>query len=187
MAVIWIHVELASYLSPERSTHQCRYRTGAVSVVADEQHSKSLNVSAVSMSQRTWEASRRGFSNFIGTRYIECGTFFLGNQLLDRGCSRCLEESFRAKHTVRRVWECFGRNEMRWTVRERDALKELLAAHADMERLTDEIMDARERRRDAARRLIEMGRGTSWIARHLDVSPQAVDAFLKYKQRKSQQ
>ncbi|OBB08965.1 LuxR family transcriptional regulator [Mycolicibacterium fortuitum] len=56
-----------------------------------------------------------------------------------------------------------------------------------MERLTGEIMDARERRRDAARRLIDMGRGTSWIARHLDVSPQAVDAFLKYKQRKSQQ
>ncbi|CPR56841.1 Uncharacterised protein [Mycobacteroides abscessus subsp. abscessus] len=76
---------------------------------------------------------------------------------------------------------------MRWTVRERDVLKELLAAHADMERLTGEIMDARERRRDAARRLIDMGRGTSWIARHLDVSPQAVDAFLKYKQRKSQQ
>ncbi|MDG5769407.1 hypothetical protein [Mycolicibacterium fortuitum] len=98
-----------------------------------------------------------------------------------------LEESFRAKKTVLRVWQCFGRDDVRWTVRERDVLKELLAAHADMERLTGEIMDARERRRDAARRLIDMGRGTSWIARHLDVSPQAVDAFLKYKQRKSQQ
>lgn len=63
------------------------------------------------------------------------------------------------------------------------ALAELLAAHADMERLTAEISVARRRRRDAARRLIGLGRGTSWIARQLGVTPQAVDGFLKYQER----
>ncbi|ORA10952.1 LuxR family transcriptional regulator [Mycobacterium arosiense] len=66
---------------------------------------------------------------------------------------------------------------------ERRALGELLAAHADMERLTAEIGAARERRRDAARRLISLGRGTSWIARQLGVTAQAVDGFIKYQER----
>jgi hypothetical protein len=63
------------------------------------------------------------------------------------------------------------------------ALAELLAAHADMERLTAEIAVVRQRRRDAARRLIDLGRGTTWIARQLGVTPQAVDGFLKYQER----
>lgn len=66
---------------------------------------------------------------------------------------------------------------------ERRALGELLAAHAEMERLTAEIGAVRERRRDAARRLIALGRGTSWIARQLGVSAQAVDGFVKYQER----
>ncbi|WP_136246263.1 LuxR family transcriptional regulator [Mycobacterium intracellulare] len=66
---------------------------------------------------------------------------------------------------------------------ERRALRELLAAHADMERLTAEISAARQRRRDAARRLIALGRGTSWIARQLGVTAQAVDGFVKYQER----
>ena len=66
---------------------------------------------------------------------------------------------------------------------EQAALAELLAAHAEMERLTAEIGAARQRRRDAARRLIEFGRGTSWIARQLGVTAQAVDGFLKYQER----
>jgi antirestriction protein ArdC len=64
---------------------------------------------------------------------------------------------------------------------ETSAVHELVTAHADMERLTADLSAARERRRAAARRLIELGHGTSWIARQLDVSPQAVDSFLKYK------
>jgi hypothetical protein len=70
------------------------------------------------------------------------------------------------------------------SVDESSALDDLITAHADMERLAEEIAEARERRRDAARRLIEFGRGPSWIARQLGVTPQAVDGFLKYKQRK---
>lgn len=66
---------------------------------------------------------------------------------------------------------------------ERRALGELLAAHAEMEHLTAQIGAARERRRDAARRLIALGRGTSWIARQLGVTAQAVDGFIKYQER----
>lgn len=66
---------------------------------------------------------------------------------------------------------------------ESDAINSLLAAHADMERLTAELAAARERRRQAARRLVELGRGISWIAKQLGVTPQAVDGFLKYKDR----
>jgi hypothetical protein len=69
-------------------------------------------------------------------------------------------------------------------VNEGQALDNLIAAHADLERLTKEISDVRERRREAARQLIELGRGPSWIARQLGVTPQAVDGFLKYKERK---
>ncbi|MBX9978050.1 MULTISPECIES: LuxR family transcriptional regulator [Mycobacterium] len=49
--------------------------------------------------------------------------------------------------------------------------------------LTDELTDARERRRTAAQRLIDGGRGTTWIAAQLGVTKQAVDGFVKYKQR----
>ena len=63
------------------------------------------------------------------------------------------------------------------------ALDELLAAHADLERLTTEAGVARQRRRDAARRLLGFGRGTSWIARQLGVTAQAVDSFLRYQER----
>ena len=64
------------------------------------------------------------------------------------------------------------------------ALAELVRAHADLARLSDESADARERRREAARRLVESGRGTTWIAAQLGVTKQAVDGFLKYKDRK---
>ncbi|WP_254427624.1 hypothetical protein [Mycolicibacterium conceptionense] len=72
------------------------------------------------------------------------------------------------------------------SVDESRVLDDLIAAHADLERLTAEIGEVRERRRKAARELIELGRGPSWIARQLGVTPQAVDGFLKYKERKQQ-
>lgn len=68
---------------------------------------------------------------------------------------------------------------------EGDALEELVRAHNDLERLTDEIADARERRRTAARCLIDAGHGTTWIAGQLGVTKQAVDGFVKYKERKA--
>jgi hypothetical protein len=69
-------------------------------------------------------------------------------------------------------------------VDESEALAELVRAHADLERLTDEAADARERRRQAAQHLVAAGRGTTWIATQLGVTKQAVDGFLKYKERK---
>jgi hypothetical protein len=72
-------------------------------------------------------------------------------------------------------------------VDENSALDDLLAAHAEMERLTVELAEARERRRIAARWLIDRGFGTTWIARQLGVTPQAVDGFVKYKDRQHRQ
>lgn len=69
---------------------------------------------------------------------------------------------------------------------EGDALAELVRAHADLESLTKKSAEARERRRRAARRLVEAGHGTTWIAAQLGVTKQAVDGFLKYKERKRQ-
>ncbi len=67
---------------------------------------------------------------------------------------------------------------------ESEALAELVRAHADLERLTGEAADARERRRRAAQQLVAAGRGTTWIAAQLGVTKQAVDGFLRYKERK---
>jgi hypothetical protein len=72
-------------------------------------------------------------------------------------------------------------------VDENNALDDLLAAHADMQRLTAELAEARERRRVAARWLMDRGFGTSRIARQLGVTPQAVDGFVKYKDRQHRQ
>jgi hypothetical protein len=69
-------------------------------------------------------------------------------------------------------------------VDEDEALAELVRAHADLARLAQESAEARERRRQAARRLVECGRGTTWIAAQLGVTKQAVDGFLRYKERK---
>lgn len=65
-----------------------------------------------------------------------------------------------------------------------EALAELVRAHADLERVTEESADARERRRRAARRLLDTGHSMTWIAAQLGVTRQAVDGFLKYKDRK---
>jgi hypothetical protein len=70
-------------------------------------------------------------------------------------------------------------------VGESDALDDLVRAHEDLQRLTGELADARERRRLAAQRLIDSGRSLAWIAGRLGVTRQAVDGFLKYKDRKN--
>lgn len=66
-----------------------------------------------------------------------------------------------------------------------EALAELLRAHADLNRLTAESADARERRRQAARRLLDAGYTMSRIAAELGVTRQAVEGFLKYKARRA--
>lgn len=69
---------------------------------------------------------------------------------------------------------------------EAKALASLKAAHDDIDRLDRQLQAARERRRDAARRLVDQGRSLAWIADQLDISRQAVDSFLKYQQRRQQ-
>jgi len=63
-------------------------------------------------------------------------------------------------------------------------VEELRRAHAELVRLTGELAEARERRRQSARRLVEAGYGPSWIAQQLGVTRQAVDGFLRYKERR---
>jgi hypothetical protein len=65
-----------------------------------------------------------------------------------------------------------------------EALAELVRAHADLQRLSEESADARERRRQAGRRLVAAGYGPTWIAEQLGVTKQAVDGFLRYEERK---
>lgn len=57
-------------------------------------------------------------------------------------------------------------------------------AHSDLQRLNEESADARERRRQAARRLVEAGYGPTWIGGQLGASKRAVDGFLRYAGRK---
>lgn len=65
-----------------------------------------------------------------------------------------------------------------------DALVELIRAHADLQRLNAESANARQRRRQAARRLVDVGFGPTWIAEQLGVTKQAVDSFLRSGERK---
>jgi hypothetical protein len=70
-------------------------------------------------------------------------------------------------------------------VSEDELVRELRAAHADQERLDAELAAARQRRREAAAGLRSLGRSMNWIARQIGVTQQAVDGFLKYKERRS--
>ncbi|SLH39237.1 hypothetical protein [Mycobacteroides abscessus] len=66
-----------------------------------------------------------------------------------------------------------------------DVVNELITAHEDMKSLTDQMADARERRRNSARTLIDkFGLEMVYVAQLLGVTKQAVDSFLQYKTRK---
>jgi hypothetical protein len=69
---------------------------------------------------------------------------------------------------------------------EEELVRELQAAHADQERLDAELAAARQRRREAAAGLRSLGRSMNWIASQIGVTQQAVDGFLKYKERHRQ-
>jgi hypothetical protein len=66
---------------------------------------------------------------------------------------------------------------------EEELVRELRAAHADQECLDAELAAARQRRREAAAGLRSLGRSMNWIAGQIGVTQQAVDGFLKYKER----
>jgi len=68
---------------------------------------------------------------------------------------------------------------------EDELVRDLRAAHADQERLDAELAAARQRRREAAAGLRGLGKSMNWIAGQIGVTQQAVDGFLKYKERRS--
>lgn len=63
-------------------------------------------------------------------------------------------------------------------------LARLLAAHQDTEKHTDLLAQARQRRREAAAQLHDDGHSFKWIGDQLGLSAQAVESFLKYRQRR---
>ena len=67
---------------------------------------------------------------------------------------------------------------------EEELVRELRAAHADQKRAAAEGAAARQRRREAAEGLRALGRPMSWIADQIGVTQQAVDGFMKYKERR---
>lgn len=67
---------------------------------------------------------------------------------------------------------------------EEELVRELRAAHEDQKRAAAEGAAARQRRREAAEGLRTLGRPMSWIAAQIGVTQQAVDGFLKYKERR---
>lgn len=68
---------------------------------------------------------------------------------------------------------------------EDELVAEFKAAHAETVRLDKKLAAARERRRAAGVKLRASGRGTSWMARLVGVTPQAVDSFLNYHERQT--
>lgn len=63
-------------------------------------------------------------------------------------------------------------------------LASLLDAHKDTQEHTELLAQARQRRREAAGRLHDAGYSFGWIGAQLGVSAQAVESFLKYRQRR---
>lgn len=58
------------------------------------------------------------------------------------------------------------------------------AAHQETERQTRALAAARQRRRELAVRLYEAGCSYRWIGEQIGVTPQAVEGFIKYHQRR---
>lgn len=63
-------------------------------------------------------------------------------------------------------------------------LARLLAAHKDTVEHTALLAQDRQRRREAAAELHDAGHSFKWIGDQLGLSAQAVESFLKYRQRR---
>ncbi|MBO0879684.1 MAG: LuxR family transcriptional regulator [Mycobacterium sp.] len=60
---------------------------------------------------------------------------------------------------------------------------ELRAAHEDIPRRQADLVEARQRRRDAAVKLRESGRSYAWIGEQIGVSAQAIEGSVKLRDR----
>lgn len=65
-----------------------------------------------------------------------------------------------------------------------DMVIALRAAHRETEEYAARLAAARQRRRELAGQLRDAGRSFRWIGAVLGVTPQAVEGFLKYHQRR---
>ena len=64
-----------------------------------------------------------------------------------------------------------------------DLVAELLAAHKDTLVHAEMLSQARQRRREVAVKLYAAGHSYRWIGEQIGVSAQAVEGFMKYRQR----
>lgn len=69
------------------------------------------------------------------------------------------------------------------TVQERLVVA-LQAAHRQTVEHTEALAEARQRRRELAAQLHDAGYSYKWIGEQIDVTAQAVEGFLKYRQRR---
>jgi hypothetical protein len=60
----------------------------------------------------------------------------------------------------------------------------LQAAHRDSVEHTASLAQARQRRRELAAELHKAGRSYKWIGEQIGVTAQAVEGFVKYRQRR---
>lgn len=63
-------------------------------------------------------------------------------------------------------------------------LANLLDAHKDAEEHTALLAQARQRRREVAAQLHDAGYSYKWIGDQIGVTAQAVEGFVKYRQRR---
>lgn len=66
-----------------------------------------------------------------------------------------------------------------------DLVADLIAAHTDAENLTALLAQTRNRRREIAAQLHAAGYSYRWLGQQIGVSPQAVESFVKYHQRRT--
>ncbi|WP_081343275.1 hypothetical protein [Mycobacteroides chelonae] len=67
---------------------------------------------------------------------------------------------------------------------EHDLVADLVAAHQSTVEHTDLLAEARQRRRQLAAQLHADGHSYKWIGEQIGVTAQAVEGFIKYRQRR---
>lgn len=70
---------------------------------------------------------------------------------------------------------------------EADLVADLVAAHQRTVEHTDLLAEARQRRRQLAAQLHADGHSYKWIGEQIGVTAQAVEGFIKYRQRRQKQ
>lgn len=67
---------------------------------------------------------------------------------------------------------------------EQRLVADLRAAHKQTNQHTEALAEARQQRRELAAQLHDAGHSYKWIGEQIGVTAQAVEGFVKYKQRR---